>query len=304
MKKLDELFQVKYQTNLGLSGMTDESFCLYLKQLLNQEKKSILLVTSSLTEANIYLNNLTTLTDDVLFFPMDDFLTSEALSITPDLKVTRLETLNELLSEKPKIVITNLMGYLRYLPSKKVYQDNIINLKTGMEIEPKELVNKLYDIGYKRETIVTTTGEIGVRGFIIDIFPVSFNHPIRIEFFGDEIDSIREFDEDKYGEVEFKNVSFKYPDAEDNVISNINFVAKPGQTTAFIGSTGSGKSFTVANVSEYVDINSNLFRCNKGATNKLSDMTGDFPLLEVGDNEIVLGTNVTKVIITPNFRYL
>ena len=96
MKKLDELFQVKYQT--GLSGMTDESFCLYLKQLLNQEKKSILLVTSSLTEANIYLNNLTTLTDDVLFFPMDDFLTSEALSISPDLKVTRLETLNELLS--------------------------------------------------------------------------------------------------------------------------------------------------------------------------------------------------------------
>ena len=46
MKKLDELFQVKYQINLGLSGMTDESFCLYLKQLFNQEKKSILLVTS------------------------------------------------------------------------------------------------------------------------------------------------------------------------------------------------------------------------------------------------------------------
>lgn len=68
--------------------------------------------------------------------------------------------------------------------------------------------------------------------------------------------------------------------------------------------TINSKSFTVANVSEYVDINSNLFRCNKGATNKLSDMTGDFPLLEVGDNEIVLGTNVTKVIITPNFRYL
>ena len=202
MKKLDELFQVKYQTNLGLSGMTDESFCLYLKQLFNQEKKSILLVTSSLTEANIYLNNLTTLTDDVLFFPMDDFLTSEALSISPDLKVTRLETLNELLSEKPKIVITNLMGYLRYLPSKKVYQDNIINLKIGDEIEPKELVNKLYDIGYKRETIVTTTGEIGVRGFIIDIFPVSFDHPIRIEFFGDEIDSIREFDEDNQKSIQ------------------------------------------------------------------------------------------------------
>lgn len=64
----------------------------------------------------------------------------------------------------------------------------------------------------------------------------------------------REFDEDKYGEVEFKNVSFKYPDAEDNVISNINFVAKPGQTTAFIGSTGSGKSTLINLIPRFFDV--------------------------------------------------
>ena len=64
----------------------------------------------------------------------------------------------------------------------------------------------------------------------------------------------KEFDEDKYGEVEFKNVSFKYPDAEDNVISNINFVAKPGQTTAFIGSTGSGKSTLINLIPRFFDV--------------------------------------------------
>ena len=64
----------------------------------------------------------------------------------------------------------------------------------------------------------------------------------------------REFDEDKYGEVEFKNVSFKYPDAEDNVRSNINFVAKPGQTTAFIGSTGSGKSTLINLIPRFFDV--------------------------------------------------
>ena len=68
--------------------------------------------------------------------------------------------------------------------------------------------------------------------------------------------------------------------------------------------TINSKSFTVANVNGYVDVNTSLFRCNKGATNKLSDMTGDFPLLKVGENEIVLGANVLKAIITPNFRYL
>lgn len=69
-----------------------------------------------------------------------------------------------------------------------------------------------------------------------------------------DIKEAKEFDEDKYGEVEFKNVSFKYPDAEDNVLSNINFVAKPGKTTAFIGSTGSGKSTLVNLIPRFFDV--------------------------------------------------
>lgn len=64
----------------------------------------------------------------------------------------------------------------------------------------------------------------------------------------------KEFDEEKYGEVEFKNVSFKYEDAEDNVINNINFTAKPGQTTAFIGSTGSGKSTLINLIPRFFDV--------------------------------------------------
>ena len=64
----------------------------------------------------------------------------------------------------------------------------------------------------------------------------------------------KDFDENKYGEVEFRNVSFKYEDAEDNVISNINFVAKPGQTTAFIGSTGSGKSTLINLIPRFFDV--------------------------------------------------
>ena len=63
----------------------------------------------------------------------------------------------------------------------------------------------------------------------------------------------REFDEDKYGEVEFKNVSFKYPEAEEYVLKNISFKANKGETVAFIGSTGSGKSTLINLVPRFYD---------------------------------------------------
>ncbi|MBR3660381.1 MAG: transcription-repair coupling factor [Bacilli bacterium] len=214
MKKLYDLFNIEYRENLGLSGLSDESFSVLALSWFEKYNKSLLIVTPTLTDANNLLNILSCLSENVLFFPMDDFLTSEAISVSPDLMVTRLETLNELVNKSTKIVITHLNGYLRYLPTPEIYKKNILKLKTGMEIEPNTLIEKLYNLGYKRETIVTKTGELGVRGYIIDIFPVSNDHPIRIEFFGDEIESIREFNEENQKKIQEINEVTIYPYTE------------------------------------------------------------------------------------------
>ena len=193
MNIFHNLIDLDYKKGMGISGITDEFFCIYLSHLLRKENKNILVVVSSLYEANKLVSSLECYNSSAYLFPMDDFLTSEAIAVSPDLEINRLETLNITLNDEPKIIVTNLMGYLRFLPTKELFQNSMLNLKVGMEIEPYKLVEKLSYLGYKRETIVTKTGEIGIRGYVIDIFPVGEDYPIRIEFFGDEIDSIRYF---------------------------------------------------------------------------------------------------------------
>ena len=181
---------------MGIYNTTDEFFCLFLNKISNETGKNIIMVVNTIYEANKLYNSLIDYHKNTYLFPMDDFLTSEALAISPDLMINRLETINKVLENKQNIVITNLMGYLRFLPMKEEYEKSIIDLKVGSIIEPNQLVEKLSTIGYTRDTLVNKTGEFGVRGFIIDVFPIDEENPIRIEFFDDEIESIRYFNPD------------------------------------------------------------------------------------------------------------
>ena len=202
MGLFDRFITVDIKKNMGIAGLTDEIFCVYLNNLLENYNRNILVVVNSLFEANQLYSSMKNYTDNCCLFPMDDFLTSEALAISPDLQITRLETINEVIKDKPLIVITNLMGYLRFLPTKNTYKNFLLELKVGSIISPQKLVEKLVASGYTRDTIVTKTGEFGVRGFIIDVFPVDEENPIRIEFFDDEIDSIRIFDSETQKSLE------------------------------------------------------------------------------------------------------
>jgi transcription-repair coupling factor (superfamily II helicase) len=197
MRFIDKILNLSEENKVGLSGLTDELLCVYINKIFVETKQNIIVVTSTLFEANEIYQSLLKYNDNTFLFPMDDFLTSEAIAISPELKAARIETITSVLQDRSsKIVITHLMGMLRYLPPKDLWSEKTITIKKGDEIAKNDFINRLYDIGYVKETLVSKTGEIGNRGFVIDLFPVKEKYPIRIEFWGDEVESVRQFDLD------------------------------------------------------------------------------------------------------------
>ena len=201
-------------SNIALSNLTDEVFCRYVNSVYLDNDEYILIVTPSLFEANQLYDNLLNYQDKVYLFPMDDFLTSEALATSPDLMVNRLETINSIISNKKGIVITNLMGYLRFLPTVGTYKNNIKTINCNQDFAQEEFIRYLDNIGYNRESVVTKTGEYAVRGFIVDVFILGQDHPVRFEFFGDNIESIRIFDEDTQKSTKNMSSVIIYPYSE------------------------------------------------------------------------------------------
>ena len=188
-----------YNNGFITYGLTDELIAFYVLELFKEKNENIIFLTSNLYESNKFYNSLKTYTEDCVLFPMDDFITSSVLAMSPEFKLGRLNAL-EKINKKKQIIVTNLMGYLKYLPSKN--SNNNITLKKDLDINRELLIENINKLGYKRETLVTTTGEFSIRGFIIDIYLVNELHPIRIEMFDNTIESIRYFDENTQRTIE------------------------------------------------------------------------------------------------------
>ena len=214
MRFFDHVFDIHDEDDYAITGLNKELTCINIYDTFIRNNKGLLVVASSTYIANLLYQTLLNYTDRVLFFPMDDFLTSEAIAISPEFKVERINTLNVLSDDNNYIVVTNLMGFLRYLPTKEVWAKSKIILKKGMDINREELLDKLYEIGYEREVLVNGTGKVGVRGYVIDIYPTSYENAVRIEFWGDTIDSIKYFDVDSQLSLEETTEVVIYPFTE------------------------------------------------------------------------------------------
>ena len=192
MEFLNEIF--KNFTSNNISGLTDELKVLYINYLKKQTNQNIIVLTNNLYTATKYYDSLKTYLDNVFLFPMDEFLTSVALAISPDLKVKRLETLNIVNNSTNNIIVTNLTGFLKFVPSSKTLDKLIIKLEQNKDINRQVFEKLLSEFGYNKTSIVTSSGEYSIRGFVIDLFPYNYPNPLRIELFGNTIEKIKFFD--------------------------------------------------------------------------------------------------------------
>ena len=131
--------------------------------------------------------------NSVRLFPMDEFITAEMLASSSELRIERMNTLASIIENQNKIVVTHVAGATRLLTPKEIFKQADIQLEVGGTYELDELKRKLVELGYQLVRAVEHMGEFSVRGGILDVFPMTEENPIRIEFFDDEIDTIRYF---------------------------------------------------------------------------------------------------------------
>ncbi len=133
----------------------------------------------------------------VLTFPAWDTVPYDRVSPRPDIVGERIDTLTRLTQypdDKPLLVLTTVSAITQLVPPPAFWNNTVLSLKTGDSIAFDKLRHFLADNGYHATDTVMESGEFAVRGGLIDIFPGGAETPFRVDFFGDEVDSIRRFD--------------------------------------------------------------------------------------------------------------
>jgi transcription-repair coupling factor (superfamily II helicase) len=132
--------------------------------------------------------------DEVWLYPANEMVLSEVSISSPETLSQRIEVLNALAAGKRGVLVVPYAGVRRTVIPVDEWKRAQYPLAIGEEIVLENFLEKMIALGYERVEMVETRGEISVRGGIIDIFPVYMSHPVRIELFDTEVDSIRTFD--------------------------------------------------------------------------------------------------------------
>jgi transcription-repair coupling factor (superfamily II helicase) len=161
-----------------------------------QTPQAINIVTSNLYNAQKVYDLLTSLLGEsaCLFYPVDELLRANTIANNKEMLTQRLYVMSQLMTKKPLILITHAAGVMKYLPNPQYFEQLKLLIKIGQSYQIDHLKKLLIAAGYQRVNKVDASLQFAIRGDILDISSVNLPHPVRIEFFGEEIESIRYFD--------------------------------------------------------------------------------------------------------------
>ena len=202
-----------------IEGLWDCPKAYLIALLLKATGKNLLLITSDKNENRI-VDNLDYFGQNHFFeFPAWETLPGEEIAPSPDIVGKRFEILYHLMEEKkPTLVLAPLQAVLQKLPSPQILRPNCNLWKVGEEIPFDALDEFLEALGYRKEPVVADKGQYALRHGILDIFPLSSAQPYRVEFFGDQIDSIRSFDPIGQTSIEKVQEIFLCPASEPKLL--------------------------------------------------------------------------------------
>ncbi|MGB9825620.1 MAG: transcription-repair coupling factor, partial [Desulfofundulus sp.] len=164
----------------------------------------VLVITAGDSEASVLADDISSLLPDmpVFLFPVWQLLPYQVLAHGKEVLAQRLKALVALARNEPCVVVAPLEAVLRRLSPPEVFSRAIIDLAVGQRADLEGLVRRLVDMGYERVEMVESPGQLALRGGILDVYPLTFEHPVRLEFFDDEVDSIRFFDADSQRSID------------------------------------------------------------------------------------------------------
>ncbi|MCI1891965.1 MAG: transcription-repair coupling factor [Schleiferilactobacillus harbinensis] len=178
-------------------GLGPSAKALALTTYFEQTKAPVLVVEPTTLGVEQLIPDLQSLTSSatVYPFPVDEVLATEVATASPESLAARVAALTALANGEPGIFVVSVAALSHLLPSPEIWQQQAFTIKIDGEVDPQKLPDRLVTMGYRRDTLVSRPGEFAIRGDLIDIFPLTADHPIRVELFDTAVDSLRVFDE-------------------------------------------------------------------------------------------------------------
>jgi len=184
--------------NIECIGLTGSDHAYLVSRINIQLKVPVLVVVGSSKQGEKFFEDVTFFSKNhnpsILYFPSYNLLPFKTISYHNETVTVRIRTLFQLLiNEAPPVIITTVGAMMHKLVPKKEINDYAELIMTGEDIERDRLIEKMITGGYVRTGIVEEPGDFSVRGGILDIFSPLYQDPLRIELFGDTVESIRFF---------------------------------------------------------------------------------------------------------------